>query len=229
MADYVARSVILKDYNFLLSDLKQINKAKHIYSLWLDGIVPNDLKGLKPKDIDTLLFDRFESAERKSAENLANFGDIWLECIKLDNSNYQRKNRLRKRISTQLQASEIKSYFLTLTFKNEVIASTSAETRRKYVRRFLKRVASDYVANIDFGVDPRYTEREHYHAVVNSPSKIDLSWWQQHCGFAFAEKIRYDVASEQRLSKYITKLSNHAVKESATRNHLIYSRQKKEK
>lgn len=105
--------------------------------------------------------------------------------------------------------------FITLTFTDEVLARTSATTRRRYVSRYLKSQGCDYVANIDFSPD---IEREHYHAVIST--RVDLKQWKY--GFSFAEKVRCHNNDLQRVSKYITKLTAHALKVSSTR--LIYSR-----
>lgn len=105
--------------------------------------------------------------------------------------------------------------FLTLTFRDDVLESTSPETRRRYVARFLKSVSGQYAANIDFSPE---INREHYHAVITK--RIDLNTWRY--GFAFAEKVRCHNSDLSRVSKYISKLTNHALKIGATR--LIYSR-----
>lgn len=97
--------------------------------------------------------------------------------------------------------------------------STSEETRRKYVRRFLKENCICYVANKDFGAR---NGREHYHAVVLLKSKINYSKWNY--GSINGQKIRLNGTSDVRLSKYIAKLTNHAIKETCKRNALIYSR-----
>lgn len=105
--------------------------------------------------------------------------------------------------------------FITLTFTDEVLARTSATTRRRYVSRYLKSQGCEYVANIDFSPD---IEREHYHAVIST--RVDLKAWKY--GFSFAEKVRCHNSDLQRVSKYITKLTAHALKVDSTR--LIYSR-----
>lgn len=105
--------------------------------------------------------------------------------------------------------------FLTLTFTDEVLVKTSEKTRRKYVSRYLKECSDEYVGNIDFSPE---IGREHYHAVVSK--RVDTSKWVY--GFAKAEQIRAHDRDLCRLSKYITKLTAHALKVDATR--LIYSR-----
>jgi len=111
--------------------------------------------------------------------------------------------------------------FLTLTFNDNTLNQTSAETRRKYVRRYLKQFNCAYVANIDFGSE---NGREHYHAVINT-SRIDLALWRSY-GNINVERVRNKSIelNKTRLSKYISKLSNHAIKETTRRCCLIYSR-----
>lgn len=105
--------------------------------------------------------------------------------------------------------------FVTLTFTDEVLSKTTEKTRRRYVSRYLKEQSDEYVGNIDFSPD---IGREHYHAVVCG--RVDMKKWKY--GFAFAEQIRAHDRDLCRLSKYITKLTSHALKIDATR--LIYSR-----
>lgn len=113
------------------------------------------------------------------------------------------------------------SSFLTLTFNDAVLSNTTEETRRTYVRKFLKSISDNYVANIDYG---KKNEREHYHAVVEGQN-LDLSAWTY--GFIHAQKVGYSelLTDTARLSKYINKLSNHATKETTKRKKIIYSRQ----
>lgn len=112
--------------------------------------------------------------------------------------------------------------FLTLTFRDDVIKETNANTRRVAVRRYLKQYNCMYVANIDFGDDERYTHREHYHALINC-NKVDYKSWTY--GNIDFERVRFKNSdTTTKLSKYICKLSNHAIKETTKRSSLIYSR-----
>lgn len=123
-----------------------------------------------------------------------------------------RTTRLRKRITYLLQQDCL---FLTLTFKDEVFNSTNAQTRHKYVRRFLKTFNTHYCANIDYG---SINEREHYHAIIQI-NHIDLNLYKY--GFIFAQKI--NVKNELKLARYINKLTNHSLKDT-TNKKIIYSR-----
>lgn len=107
--------------------------------------------------------------------------------------------------------------FLTFTFTDDFLSSTSSSTRRTYVSRFLKKYDL-YVANIDFGEDDRYTKREHYHAVVCS--EVDYSAWK--CGALNGERVL--VRNSSRVSTYLNKLTSHAFKDSTGSSRLIYSK-----
>lgn len=144
------------------------------------------------------------------------FAPVYAEATRINLAYYARVKRLKDRISTLLRLGTC--FFLTLTFNDSVLASTSADTRRKYVTLFLKSLSTDYVANIDFGSQ---NGREHYHAVVLSDSPIMTPW---DCyGFSNAKKIG---SSEDftPIAKYISKLANHAVKATTKGSRAIYSR-----
>ena len=134
----------------------------------------------------------------------------------LNQSRYKRKQRVQSRIFNMIMSG---SSFLTLTFSPKVLETTNEETRRQYVRRWLKEFAKDYVANIDYGGK---RGREHYHAVVKcSPDDVPSSW---RGGFMNAKAIRKDTGDIEAISKYIAKLTNHALKESAQLKRIIYSK-----
>lgn len=142
--------------------------------------------------------------------------EMYKEAIRVNFASYKRKTRLQDRISDMLTRGD--ALFLTLTFTNEVLDSTSDETRRRYVTRTLKKFNCEYVANIDFG---KKNEREHYHCVI-SISHMPRNFWPY--GFSKIEKVRNCGADSARLAKYISKLTNHAIKETCKQNRIIYSR-----
>lgn len=142
------------------------------------------------------------------------------ECHKINNANGKRISRLRKRITRYVNSGT--SIFVTLTFNNKTLDHTTSKTRRRYVREFLKYHSDKFVANIDFGVDDRYTHREHYHALVVC-DRIDKTKWNKY-GFSMCEVV-HKTSDELKLSKYIAKLCNHAVKDSTKRSCLIYSKE----
>lgn len=148
---------------------------------------------------------------------------------------YQKWKRVQSKTSSIILGGEC--LFLTLSFKPEVLKSTSGDTRRQYVRKFLKSQCETYVANIDFGSDDEYinrhgkkckgTAREHYHALVYS-SHIDYKPWKDKYGFIDFEHVRPFENDSKAISRYITKLSRHALKSSTSKDgnspRLIYSR-----
>lgn len=124
--------------------------------------------------------------------------------------------RLKQKIQDMLQ---YKCIFLTLTFSDDVLQSTSAYTRRTYVARYLKKYNTRYVANIDFGQDDNFTKREHYHAIIQTDN-VNFADWT--CGIINGERVKVKNASA--LSKYINKITYHAYKQGAGSTRLIFSR-----
>lgn len=113
--------------------------------------------------------------------------------------------------------------FLTLTFNPKTLSNTNYDTRRKYVRDFLKSQNDYYVANIDFG---EKKGREHYHAIICGDN-IDYASWKY--GTCNGRRIDTDDKSIDCISKYVTRLSNHALKQSTGKAHyLIYGKKIKE-
>lgn len=173
---------------------------KQLYLLQNDGIVP-------AKDIYSEYNDLYDEYGAKFIK----------ECHKINNASCKRALRLKDRITSYLGKGQC--IFVTLTFTDEVLDQTSVDTRRKYVQRYLKSISDYYVANIDYGVDDRYTHREHYHALVVQDWISDK--WDY--GFTWFEKI-HNINEPQTLAKYISKLCNHAIKDSTKRACYIYSR-----
>ncbi len=196
MLDYAYKAKILK------TDLcKRINKIdKLTYLNSLEGVIQD-------YDLDNEYFDLC---------NEYDFKDI-KEARKINKASYQRIRRLKDRISQYIQ--EKPCIWATLTFNEDVLSSTNEETRRQYVRRFLKAHSEVYIANIDYGDEH---EREHYHALVVA-NHIKPGPWKY--GFDKYKRVRTkQKSSPVRISKYISKLTNHAIKESTKQCFIIYSR-----
>lgn len=194
MANYELRSVAIN--SGLLTRVKRTRRLKFY--------------AFKGNDINAALYHEYE-ALFDEAENK----ELYAEAVKAAASDFKRNNRLKNRISDFL--SKGTCIFVTLTFRDSVLESTSADTRRQYVRKFLKCCSSYYVANIDFG---DLNDREHYHGIVVCEN-VDMAGWKY--GYSYCERIK-TTSNRLRLAKYISKLANHAVKETCKRNHLIYSR-----
>lgn len=148
-----------------------------------------------------------------------------IECMELlNNSYYKRLRRLRLYIEYMFYYSR-EVYFLTLTFRDDVLNSTSELTRRRYIQRSLNDYSSYYCANIDYGAQ---NEREHYHACVvfKNINTINLfkELYSSKFGFLSIQKVGKSYIDKERLSKYINKLTNHAFKDTTIAKRVIYSK-----
>ena len=178
------------------------------------GKLDKQLKSLISDNIENAIDIPFEEMIFCN-ENHCSLGDL-SQARLLNSASYKRMTRLKGRITRYLLSGQC--IWLTLTFTNEILAKTSQETRRRYVARYLKSQSSCYIANIDFG---KTTEREHYHAVVVGDF-VDMSKWVY--GFALTERIKNHDKTPVKLAKYVSKLTNHAIKETTHRCRYIYSR-----
>ena len=188
--------------------------------------------------IDSGLYKRYAKARRISylqelgedlhGENLQGF-ERWLAenhnenwfhivqvCERVSNTSYQRIKRLKERIKALTSQGEC--LFLTLTFNDDTLTSTSEKARRSLVHHYLKSFSSDFIANVDYGKE---NEREHYHAVILA-SKVDYTLWHSF-GAIRGEKVHLRGNTEAKVARYIDKLSLHALKDTTYRNRLLYS------
>lgn len=145
---------------------------------------------------------------------------------RLYSANLKRQQRLRNRFDRMIKTN--RAIFLTLTFNDSFLSrDTSSETRRRYVARFLKEQCIEYVANIDFGQDERFTQREHYHALV-IPKNEQISYLEYSQGFdksrIKAEPVLVSNKSIDNIARYIDKLTKHSLKYNGHYRRLIYSR-----
>ena len=151
----------------------------------------------------------------------------------VNKARYNRSSKLTSEIQKML--SLFPCSFVTLTFKDDTLSKCSLDTLKKYVKRYLKSQSKYYIANIDYG---RKNERVHFHAIVTN-QEMDLDPWRKY-GAINVEKIRlpigcfeevsarYQDETAKKIGKYISKLSNHAIKETAKVNYAIYSEGLKE-
>lgn len=146
----------------------------------------------------------------------------------VNNSLYKRTQRYKERNEATILSGN--GLFLTLTFNDETLQNTSYKTRRIYVARYLKSQSDYYTANVDYGDE---NGREHYHAVIYG--KCDYTAWH-HLGVINGRPMRStDLSDVVALSKYITKITSHALKHSTFQKEdgklygfprIIYSKQK---
>lgn len=120
----------------------------------------------------------------------------------------RKKSRYNKRLHEMAQCYDV-LHFVTLTFSDEVLESTSERTRHRYVQQWLFENCRDYIANEDFG---KQTGRHHFHAVVAFPKNLaSVQPWKY--GFYKFKLVRMsDDRATYRLSGYLLKLVNHSGK-----------------
>lgn len=213
MADYLLKSKILKER----VNLDLYNKARKIIYRYVfkDDVSEKEYSIAN----DTMAFLKKRSKEE------------FKEYERISHAKAERNVRLKKKVFDMIFGSDC--LFLTLTFTDKRLNATSAESRRYYVKQFLRQFNVPYVANIDFG---KRNHREHYHALLQI-DKIDYHLWKY--GAINGKKVRNDIQfdedgvitseSVERIARYISKLTNHAIKETTKRCAIMYSRTKKNK
>lgn len=154
--------------------------------------------------------------------------DTFRVAANVSKSQRKRYGRVYARIKRMLDCGA-DTFFITLTFNEGVLSSTTKETRRRYVSRFLRCCFFDYVANIDYGSS---NGREHYHCVVASMEGLKgvkaLCNENYGYGFTCVERIGKKDKDGSAVSRYVVKLARHAVKHGAldalNRSCMIYKR-----
>lgn len=209
--DYAFKSYVINNHSDLLVKQRRASLLSYAkYNLIENGVYSKVLTMPKKYSIDNtdLWFHCIENGLQKE----------YRECMKINKAYYNRAERLKSRVSCMLNKGDC--IFITMTFNDNALNSTTDKQRRVAVSRFLKSCNGQYVANVDYGSK---NHREHYHALIQC-SCIDLSNWRKY-GNINVERVRLnDSSSSVRLSKYIAKLTNHAIKETTKRSCLIYSR-----
>lgn len=210
--NYGLKSKVLNEYEKWLKLAKKAKLKDYLTNKKLAEINYDGIVGFNPSEnIDNLyieaMFNGLTPAEFE-------------EVMRINEASYKRSERLKTRITKIITENE--SLFLTLTFNDDTLNSTTEKERRVAVTRYLKQYNCQYVANIDYGAQ---NHREHYHAVIGC-KHVDNEKWQKKYGAIKFERIRLKNNEEDitKISKYIAKLSNHAIKETTKRSALIYSR-----
>lgn len=168
----------------------------------------------------TLMNYSYQELENEIEELVNLYGYTTLKVANnLNRASYYRTARLKERIREAVESGS--AWFITITFNPETLSKTNEKTRRVYVSRWLKSLTPFYVANIDYGKEKG---REHYHAVITSDQRPSKSW---SYGFVDILKVKTTETDTKRISKYISKLTNHAIKHTTKSKRIIYSRQPK--
>lgn len=211
----------------------KINQLKNEYDFMLNGLMLfGEIENIKYNDlIETQAkIEKSQEFYMKASEDLKQYSKEEIEeATKVNNASYKRQNRLQKKALELIQTNS--AIFLSLTFSDKVFTEMSKETRKKNITRFLKKTCKSYIANIDFGGK---NGREHYHAlVVPINDKIDQAVYRKMFYDSTIDFERVIISSKKnsdiestskKVSKYVSKLTNHAIKETTQQNRIIYSK-----
>lgn len=160
----------------------------------------------------------------------------------------QQKAQDRKRQRTIKKIYEIiknkDAIFLTLSFNDATMKSTNAETRKRYIKNYLRNETALYIANIDYGAK---NKREHYHAIIKA-STLKYDYLERYYNdYSLINKyvnldtykygnikadfigVAYGFKNDESIRKTATDLYNHSIKETTENNKLIYSRKEPNK
>lgn len=204
--DYAFKAKVLSEHQDILALQRKSSLLEYCENVKGDNV---DI-ALKETVNDAVFSFCFGEVDRRLEHQ-----KIWLECGRINHAYRQRVKRLKDNITAMLQSGQC--YFVTLTFSDDTLARTTAETRRRYVTRFLKSQSHTYCANIDFGAK---NGREHYHGILLA-DKVNVSDWDKY-GFSNAKAI-CNTDDSVKLAKYISKLTNHAIKDTTKGSRAIYS------
>lgn len=153
----------------------------------------------------------------------------------------RKRQRIIKKIYDLIK--DKKAVFLTMSFNDETLKKTNAETRRRYIKNYLKNETALYILNIDYGAKKG---REHYHAIVKAntlkkedfynyrelePIKDKVNLRAYKYGNIQADFIgkKYNFNNDKAIKETAKKLYKHAIKESTKNNKIIYSRKEPSK
>lgn len=202
------KQIIIK--NKLHREVGQLSlKSYRLYQMDQLGLYYPSLNNYSYQDLEN---------ERKEFINL--YGSTTFKVANnVNQASYKRVARLKERIREAVESGS--AWFITITFNNDTLVNTNEKTRRVYVSRWLKSLSPFYVANIDYGAK---NSREHYHAIITSDKRPPKSW---SYGFVDILKVATTENDTKRISKYISKLTNHAIKHTTKSKRIIYSRKVK--
>ena len=151
------------------------------------------------------------------------------ECENARRSKKQQREKIENHIGWLLENQEelkIDLFFGTWTFDDNALELT-ADTRKQGIRRLLSDNTEDFILNIDFG---KKNGREHYHgliAIKRGTYEITEKVWssEYNCqlinidtldkyklGYYDLQEIKLNDLSAKKISRYITKLTQHSIK-----------------
>jgi len=134
----------------------------------------------------------------------------------------KRKYRLKKAIKNILENNLNESYFLTLTFNDEILTKTTKEKRLNLIKTFLNNQTDKYILNCDYG---KKNGREHYHALVIAKDKF-INYVKYSKLYGNIKVLPMNLYKNQSINSKTEYLLNHALKDTSERK-IIYSKSKR--
>lgn len=137
--------------------------------------------------------------------------DLQKAIIQNMNSYKVRMRRLNRKVEFLITNHE--PYFITFTIAPDQY-DKKLETYVRKIKQILKDTSQYYIFNIDYGSK---NERLHFHALAHFKNKLDYTYFNSlwKYGLIYSEYIkRPDVGS---LRRYISKITNHTVKGTASK------------
>ena len=137
-----------------------------------------------------------------------------------EKSTYNRNTRINNR-TKQILNKEGFSYLITLTLTDESIKKISLSYLFRKVKEAM-RTASLYIANEDYGSE---RGRLHFHVLASFNEQLDYTKTNpigQVWKYGGIDYQPIHTKNDKALSKYLTKLTNHAIKDTAKK--IIFSR-----
>lgn len=198
-------------------ELKQYILKHNLHKLYSKSLSVNNLVndlGVYPDNMSTDKANEYLNIHKLFNDNKPTAK----VCDNLNSARRQRNKRLSGKINNMLTVGECS--FLTLTFTPNTVSNTNELTRRRYVTRYLKSQSEHYIANIDYGNE---NGTEHYHAVIFG--RVDFEPWRKY-GNVNGKRVRFNGEKDtiDKLTKYVTKLTNHAIKNTCRNTKVIYSK-----
>lgn len=135
---------------------------------------------------------------------------------------YMKVSRLKRRLLYLVFHYDY-LYFVTFTF-DDYYLNKSDRTHKRLINNSLYSFDPNYkiILNADYGKE---TERLHFHAIIGTNNNSDLSKHLK-CSypcFTKVERISVTSTSVNKVSKYINKLSNHAIKSTTQKSRIFYN------
>ena len=132
---------------------------------------------------------------------------------------YALNTRVKKKVNEILHYEN--KYFITFTLQDKYLTRD-----KKYLMRKIKEAlsqASLYIANEDYGSK---RGRLHFHALASFSFQLDYTTQDNYVNkiwkYGNIDYLKVYDSNDDAITKYLTKLSNHAIKETAGK--IIYSR-----